>query len=120
MKRNVLVFIAYIIECIKKIEEYTCQLYKESFLQESAIQDAVFRRLEIIGEAVKDIPNKFRAKHTDTQWTQIAGLRDMFIHSYFRINPACVCIVIEKDLPILKQKTLNITSSDHCLPEGQK
>ncbi len=118
MKRNIVVFIADIIERIEKIEEYTRNMNKEDFLHESAIQDAVFRRLEIIGEAVKNIPNDFRAKHPEVQWTQIAGLRDMLIHSYFRINPQRVWIVIEKDLPALKQKILKIASDDHRLPEG--
>ncbi len=49
------IFLVDILECIEKIEEYTNDVSKEKFLEETWIQDAVLRRVEIIGEAVKNI-----------------------------------------------------------------
>jgi len=48
------------LESIQKIEEYSRGISKEEFYRASQIQDAVIRRLEIIGEAAKNIPEDFR------------------------------------------------------------
>lgn len=108
MKREIRIFIEDIMESIVKIEEYTCGINREKFLQESWIQDAVIRRLEIIGEAVKNIPDDFRNRYPDIPWTQIAGMRDVLIHGYFGVNLERVWIVVEKDLPDLKLKISRI------------
>ncbi|GEM_PF-6994935 len=39
----------------------------------SKTQDAVIRRLEIIGEYVKGIPEGFRRKHQNIPWREVAG-----------------------------------------------
>jgi len=44
------------------------------------------RRLEIIGEAVKGIPDHVRARHPTVPWRDIAGARDILIHEYFRVD----------------------------------
>jgi len=75
MKREIRIFIEDIMENIAKIEEYTRNIDRKKFFHESWIQDAVIRRLEIIGEAVKHIPEEFRARYADIPWAQIAGMR---------------------------------------------
>ncbi len=60
MKRDVRVYIEDILESITKIEEYTKEISEEDFYGNTQVQDAVLRRLEIIGEAVKNIPQEFR------------------------------------------------------------
>jgi uncharacterized protein with HEPN domain len=64
MNRDLRLFIAEILESIEKIEEYVRDITKEEFLQSSMIQDAVIRRIEIIGEAMKKIPDDLRDKKT--------------------------------------------------------
>ena len=62
MKRDVRVYIEDILQCIDKIEEYTSDIDEDNFRQDTKIQDAVFRRLEVIGEAAKSIPRDFRER----------------------------------------------------------
>ena len=107
-KRDVRVFLEDILESIEKIEEYTANVDEDEFYENTFIQDAVLRRLEIIGEAVKNIPNDFRAKYPDIPWRQIAGMRDILIHAYFGVNLRRVWKVIKEDLPELKLKILKI------------
>jgi uncharacterized protein with HEPN domain len=108
MKRETRLFVEDILQSITKIEDYTRGLSQEEFSQDSQAQDAVIRRLEIIGEAVKNLPEDFRVKYADVPWRQIAGLRDVLIHGYFGVNLNRVWLVIEKDLPDLKEKVAQV------------
>lgn len=67
------------------------------------IQDAVIRNFEIIGEATKCLSPELKAAYPDIPWKQIAGLRDILIHDYLKINLNRVWGVIEQDLSQLKQ-----------------
>jgi hypothetical protein len=58
MNRDIRVYLQDIIESIEIIEEYTQELSSEDFFDRRQTQDAVIRRLEIIGEAVKHIPSE--------------------------------------------------------------
>lgn len=104
MKRDIGLFIEDISDSIKNIEEFAKGLNKASFSKNKLRQSAIIRQLEIIGEAVKNIPNSFREKYPDIPWKEIAGFRDILSHAYFGVNIDRVWNVIEFDLPILKKK----------------
>ena len=104
MKRTLNLFIEDILENIKLIEESIKNLSKEEFISDKLIIDATIRRLEIIGEAVKNIPDSFRDKYDEISWKKIAGLRDIIIHAYFNIDLDTTWNIIKKDIPILKKQ----------------
>ncbi len=86
MKRNMRLYIQDIWESILAIEEYTHNLDKDEFYSNRQVQDAVVRRLEIIGEAVKNIDYDFRNKYPEIPWRKIAGMRDIIAHEYFGVK----------------------------------
>jgi uncharacterized protein with HEPN domain len=108
MKRDVRVYIEDILESISRIEEYTRGITQEDFCGNTQIQDAVFRRLEVIGEAVKNIPLEFRNKYPKVPWKSVAGIRDVLIHAYFGVSVDRTWKVATEDILELKNKMLRI------------
>lgn len=108
MKKDPKIFLKHILESIDCIENDTKSLDRDDFLEKRTIQDAVMRRLEIIGEAVKNLPVDFKKKHNSTPWQKIAGMRDFLIHEYFGIDVDLVWRTIKKDLPKLKAQIVEL------------
>jgi uncharacterized protein with HEPN domain len=108
MSRELRIFLEDIKESIDRIEEYIHDMDKEHFMRDIRTQDAIIRRLEIIGEAVKNIPEDFRCKYPDIPWKQIAGMRNVLTHGYFGINLERIWTVVKGDLPELKLKVSRI------------
>jgi uncharacterized protein with HEPN domain len=102
MQKELKTYFEDIITAIEKIEKYTIGMTKEDLIRNDLVQDAVVRNLEVIGEAVKKIPDDVRNSYKDIQWKKIAGLRDILIHEYFGVNMNIVWDVIENKLKLLK------------------
>ena len=62
----------------------------------------------IIGEAVRAIDPAERSKYPSVPWRQIAGMRNILVHDYFRINQEIVWETVEKHLPALKTEVEQI------------
>jgi len=86
MSRGVDILLGEILEAIALLRRYTEDLDYDEFAENVEKQDSVIRRLEIIGEAVKGIPDHIRARHPTVPWRDIAGARDILIHEYFRVD----------------------------------
>ena len=67
------VFAAHILECIEKIEEYTEEISKDEFKSSTQLQDAVIRRVEIIGEAARNIPEEIQSEYPQIPWKEMKG-----------------------------------------------
>lgn len=112
MKRNTTLYLGDILESITLIEEYTSNLSKEHLLKDKKIQDAILRRLEIVGEASKNIPSIIKKKYHEIPWKEIAGTRDILTHAYFSVNADRIWNIIKRDLPKLKTEIQKILKNE--------
>jgi uncharacterized protein with HEPN domain len=108
MDNRVNTFLEHILQSIKLLEDYCKDADEEKFSNSTPLQDMIFRRLEIIGEAVKNLPAEFKEQHQNVEWKKIAGLRDVLIHNYFGVDYELAWKVVEMDIPELKRKILEI------------
>ena len=109
MNKDPQVYLAHIRDAIALIREYTVE-GEDAFYRDHKTQDAVIRNLEIIGEAVKQLPAELTGRHESIPWKDIAGMRDRLIHHYFGVNLKMVWGVVENrlgELEAVVNKELN-------------
>lgn len=98
------VFLKHILDEIDFLIRETKNLEFEEFMKDEILKRACARSLEIIGEAVKNLPAGFKKKRRDIEWKKIAGLRDKIIHYYFGVNWDILWDVTKNLLPRLREQ----------------
>jgi uncharacterized protein with HEPN domain len=83
---------------LARIERYTSGMQREQFLVDEKTIDAVVRNLEIIGEAVRWLPDDFKRGYVGVPWGQIAGLRNRIVHDYFGLDLEIIWQVLQVSL----------------------
>jgi uncharacterized protein with HEPN domain len=104
MPRDSSVYLDDILTAIGRIRLYVGDLSREAFGADTKTVDAVIRNLEIIGEAVKQLPADLRAEAPDIEWAKIAGLRDVLIHAYFGVDLDIVWDIVCHKVPDLEPR----------------
>ncbi|MGO9175337.1 MAG: DUF86 domain-containing protein [Desulfobaccales bacterium] len=95
---------AYLLDMLlaaRKIMKYAQGVDSERFEQDEILQDAIMRRIQIIGEAARKVSEEFKEGHFEIPWNEIIGMRNKLIHEYFRIISEKVWEAVEKDIPNL-------------------
>ena len=78
-------------------------LARAKFITDETLKRAYVRSLEIIGEAVKQLPNSLREKYPSIEWKSMAGMRDKLISDYLGVDYEIVWDVVMNKIPILYQ-----------------
>jgi len=71
------------------------------FVADLVLQDSVIRRLEIIGEASKNLTLPTQRLYPDIQWKDMMRLRDRAIHGYFELDAMKLWKIVQEDVPQL-------------------
>ena len=96
------VYLRHIRDAIARIGKYTAQ-GRNAFFEDSMVQDAVIRNLEVIGEAVRSLPPELKRRHPKIPWRIITALRNVLIHEYFGVDLEIVWRVVQRRIPTLKR-----------------
>lgn len=99
--KNDSVYLEHIFEAMHKIAVYLSNTSQSQFIADEEKQDAVIRKIEIIGEATKKLSANLRNQYPHIPWKAIAGMRDKLIHDYFDVNPETVWDTAVIDIPEL-------------------
>jgi uncharacterized protein with HEPN domain len=93
---------ADILNAVDRCQNYEQYLRSDEF--GSMAYDAVLRNLGVIGEAVRALPPDTRDAMPDVPWASIAGLRNIVVHEYFRVNPDLILDIVDHQLAPLAQR----------------
>lgn len=101
-------YLRHILDEIGYIEGQVARTDRDGFLKDETLRRSFVRSLEIIGEAVKKLPDEFKESHSEIEWRRIAGMRDRLIHDYFGVDYGLVWDVATNKLGELKEVIENI------------
>lgn len=109
MSRDADLYLDDIIDATENILNYTSGIDYDDFISNKMCIDAVIKNLLVVGEAVKKIPEEIKLEHPAIDWKNIAGLRDVLIHAYFRIDNDLLWDIIQNKLEDLRDEVLKIS-----------
>jgi uncharacterized protein with HEPN domain len=110
-KNRILDYLEHILDAIKRIKQYTEDMFEHVFLENQLVQDAVIRNIEIIGEACRNIDRhypEFADNYHDFPLRVAYEMRNALAHGYFQIDLEIVWATIENDLPKLEKQVKKI------------
>lgn len=100
--RDYRIYLKDILTAIESIENFVAGMDLEIFQSDDKTSSAVIRKFEIIGEAVRNVPEDIRAAYPEVAWKEMAGMRDRLIHFYMGVNYRLIWATIRDDLPATK------------------
>lgn len=101
-QRDVRDYLSDILNAIELAESFIVGISFDEFEDDPKTNFAVIRALEMIGEAVKNIPESVCKQYPNVPWRGFAGMRDKLIHAYFGVKLEVVWDTVHQDLPVLR------------------
>ncbi|HOZ02916.1 MAG TPA: DUF86 domain-containing protein [Candidatus Woesebacteria bacterium] len=108
MKKRPEPFIHHIIDAAAAIEEYLSDCDFELFAKTNIVQDAVLRKIGVIGEACTNLEEGFKQSYPNIPWKKISGMRNRLTHEYWDIDLEIVWTTATVDIPSLKQQLVEL------------
>lgn len=112
MSRSIRDYLQHILDEAEYLRQSVEQLDKDMFFKDETLKRAFVRSIEVIGEAVKQVPDDLRQQYPQLEWRAIAGMRDRLIHGYFGVDYGIVWDVVLNKIPPLAQVIKQILARD--------
>lgn len=98
MSRSVIEYFEHIKDELNYLLQKSKGLDFDSFYADETLKRAFSRSFEIVGGAVKNVPEEIRFEYPEVEWKAMAGMRDKLIHHYFGVDYELVWDIIENEL----------------------
>ena len=95
------VYVEHMLECIDRIERYV-ENDRGRFMESEIVQDAVVRNLQTLAESSQRLSDAAKRSQPGIDWRAIAGFRNILVHDYLGLDLDTIWLVIEQELPRLK------------------
>lgn len=112
MRREEL-YLSDIVEAADAIEYFLADVDKETFWRDDLLRSAVLHKLTIIGEAAARLSSEFHQRHSEIEWADIVGFRNIAVHSYFSVDWNIVWLTATEDAPALRAKVAHILENEY-------
>jgi uncharacterized protein with HEPN domain len=103
-----LVTLADVYIALTRIREFIADMTRDDFVDDEKTHSAVLLKLMIIGEAIKRLSSEFREAHSEVNWKEYAGFRDVLIHQYDDVNLETVWDIVTNELPVMFERVARI------------
>jgi uncharacterized protein with HEPN domain len=108
LRRDPSFYITHMLESIDLVEQFISGVDKVGYMGNVEKQEAIVRRISIMGEASKGVPDEVKGRYSDVPWRRIASMRDILIHGYFRVDLDLVWTVATEELGPLRRRLMVI------------
>ena len=104
MKKEIKIYLEHIIESIDLVQDSIKDMNKDEFCNDIHTQDAVIRRIQVIGQAAKNLPDDLKEDNPDIPWRKIIAMRNILVHDYLGIDLDIVWNTAVRDLVFIKEE----------------
>jgi uncharacterized protein with HEPN domain len=101
-------FLNDIVGAVRSIISFAAGMSLEAYLDDEKTRYAVMRGYEIMGEAVRHLPDDLKKANPDVPWTTMAAMRNRIVHGYFGIDDSILYETIDAELKPLLPKLEDI------------
>ena len=115
MRREEL-YLTDIIEAADAIQRFLGNADRNTFLKDELLQSAVLQKLMVIGEAASRLPKEFRDRHSEIEWEDIIGFRNIAVHAYFAVEWSIVWVAATQEAPELRRKVGETLAKERSNP----
>lgn len=103
------------IEAADAIAAFVSNVEEGMFVGNDLLSSATLLELTIIGEAAARLSDERKARHSDVQWRDIVGFRNIAVHKYFSVDWSIVWVAATTDAPALRTQLLRILGTEFPL-----